>query len=185
MKTLLIILTGLLTITFTNCIKKEDPPIIITTSDCNCDDPVSFMTVVVSSAPTNAFIRLSDGAYGANNFFMYELTKTTEGYIYTSNGKAIETKIPTKDWVVPPYIWSAGRAKTDGKDPFAPTASAYFEYGILPMEGWTKSGNAPALKADQYYMARMVMGYSINDNFNIVTHCYQRVFQFKRGVYGI
>jgi hypothetical protein len=117
MKIKLLLLISLLTITFANCDKKENTSSNSTTvSDCNCEDPVSFMTVVVSSAPSNAFIRLSDGAYGANNFFMYELTKTTDGYIYTATGKTVETKIPTKKWVVPPYIWSAGRAKTDGKD---------------------------------------------------------------------
>jgi hypothetical protein len=184
MKNFIILFICLLTLTFTDCDKKEDTSSNTTTvSDCNCEDPASFMTVVVSSAPTNAFIRLRDGAYGANNFFMYELTKTADGYIYTATGKTVETKIPTKKWAVPPYIWSAGRAKTDGKDPFAPTASEYFEYGVLPREGWTKSGNAPALKDNEYYLARMVMGYSINDNFNIVSHCYQRIFQFKRGVY--
>jgi hypothetical protein len=182
MKISFIILIGLLALTFTDCDKNKNSP-STTTSDCNCEDPASFMTVVISSAPTNAYIRLSDGAYGANNFFMYELTKTTEGYIYTASGKTIETKIPTKNWVVPSYIWSAGRAKTDGKVPIAPTASEYFEYGILPREGWTKSGNAPALKDNEYYLARMVMGYSINENFTVVSHCYQRIFQFKRGVY--
>jgi len=184
MKIILIILIGLVTLIFTSCNKTEEPPPPPQTSYCNCEDPASFMTVVVSSAPTNAYIRLSDGAYGANNFFMYELTKTTEGFIYSSTSKIIETKIQTKNWVVPPYIWSAGRAKTDGKDPFAPTASEYFEYGVLPLEGWTESGQAPALIADGYYLARMVMGYSINETFNVVTHCYQRVFQFKRGVYS-
>jgi hypothetical protein len=184
MRILVIVFIGLLALIFTDCDKSKDSSSnTTTTSDCNCEDPASFMTVVVSSAPTNAYIRLSDGAYGANNFYMYELTKTTDGYNYTSTGKTIETKIPTKNWAVPTYIWSAGRAKTDGKDPFAPTAAEYFEYGILPREGWTSSGTAPALKDNGYYMARMVMGYSVNNSFTLVSHCYQRVFQFKRGVY--
>jgi hypothetical protein len=184
MKISFIVFIGLLSLTFTNCDNNKDSSSdTTTTSDCNCDDPASFMTVVVSSAPTNAYIRLSDGAYGANNFFLYELTKTTGEYIYTASGKTIETKIPVKNWVVPAYIWSAGRAKTDGKDPFAPTAAEYFEYGVLPREGWTASGTAPALKDNEYYLVRMVMGYSVNNKFTLVSHCYQRIFQYKRGVY--
>jgi hypothetical protein len=53
MKISFIILIGLLALTFTDCDKGKDSP-STTTSDCNCEDPASFMTVVVSSAPTTS-----------------------------------------------------------------------------------------------------------------------------------
>jgi hypothetical protein len=176
----IILIIGMLFITLTGCDTTDDPPPIITsTGDCNC----VAMTVVVSSAPTNAYIRMADGAYGANNFFMHEIENTSDGYVYAGTTIKVETKISKKNWDVPPSLWSAGRAKTDGLDPFAPTAAEYFQYGVLPREGWTASGNAPALKDDGWYLARMVMGYSINNKFNVLSHCYQRIFQFKRGIY--
>lgn len=163
-----------------SCDTTDDPPPIVPpVNECDC----VAMTVVVSSPPTNAFIRMADGTYGANNFFMHEIENTSDGYVYADTRKKVETKISKKNWDVPSYLWSAGRAKVDGNDPFAPTAAEYFEYGVLPREGWTASSNAPALKDNSWYLARMVMGYSINNKFNVLTHCYQRIFQFKRGVY--
>lgn len=174
-----------LIIAFIGCDTVDDPdPDTIPASDyCNCEDSNSFMTVVVSSAPQEAFIRLSDGAYGANNFFMHALDKTPSGYNYKGTNDAVETKIPDKNWEIPSNLWSAGRAKTDGLDPFAPTAAEYFQYGVLPGTGWTSSGNAPPLVDGEWYLARMVMGYSVNNKFNLATHCYQRVFKFERGTY--
>ncbi|MCK5277795.1 MAG: hypothetical protein KAK04_04640 [Cyclobacteriaceae bacterium] len=175
----------LLIIAFIGCDTVDDPdPDIIPPSDyCNCEDSNSFMTVVVSSAPQDAYIRLSDGAYGANNFFMHALDKTASGYNYKGTDNVVETKIPDENWEVPSYLWAAGRAKTDGLDPFAPTAAEYFQYGVLPRTGWTSSGNAPPLVDGEWYLVRMVMGYSVNDKFNFASHCYQRVFKFERGTY--
>ena len=176
----LILIIGLLFITLTSCDTTDDPPPIVPpVGDCDC----VAMTVVVSSAPSNAFIRMADDAYGANNFFMHEIENTSDGYVYAGTTIKVETKIPKKNWIVPPYLWAAGRAKTDGLDPFAPTAAEYFEYGKLPREGWTGSDNVPALKDGKMYLARMVMGYSINDKFNVLSHCYQRIFKFERGIY--
>ncbi len=43
---------------------------------------------------------------------------------------------------------------------------------------------APQLQADHWYLARMVMGYSVNNVFSFTSECYQRVFKFKRGTYA-
>jgi hypothetical protein len=207
MKNILLI-SGLVLFLFVllfSCDKGEDPPPPPdeTTNYCDCENSASPMTVVVSSAPTMAYIRLKEDAYGANNFYMYELDNTSNGFFYKGTTTPVEKKIEDKNWEVPgSYLWAAGRAGTDGHDPLVPVTGNEFIYPYLP---WTpgniawKSSNgvindkteeepkldtqAPTLKDGHWYLARMVMGFSVNGKFNFATHCYQRIFKFERGTY--
>ena len=95
---------------------EEDPPPPKEPTFCNCLSSETPMTVVISSAPKMAFIRISDNSYGANNFYMYELDSTANGFTYKGTEIPIETKIETENWKVPSgYLWAAGRAGRAGR----------------------------------------------------------------------
>jgi hypothetical protein len=184
---------------------------------CYCSNA----TVVVSSAPKFAFTRLDSGAYGANNYFIYELDSTAQGYVYKTSGNVVERKLAKENWTIPTgFIWSAGRSGTDGNDPYVPSIGDEFIYPYLPwspgIASWSSitgtvndktscpdlnnnnywaplcSGLdgkhqldhlAPQLQNGKFYLIRMVMGYSVNGKFNIVSSCYQKAFKFETGVY--
>jgi len=222
-KLVALLIIGLSLLFLTAC-EKEDPPPPPPqpTSYCNCESSSTPMTVVVSSAPVMIFARLTSNAYGANNFYLYELDSTSNGFVYKGTQTVVETKIVTKNWDLPlGYKWAAGRAGLDGEDPYIPVVTDEFIYPYLPWTSgtasWTSSnsisndkttcpsGNhnnyslpycngldgkhqldhlAPLPQAGKWYLARMVMGYSVNNKFNFTTACYQRVFKFETGVYG-
>jgi len=187
-----------------SCEESETPPPPPETINyCDCESSDFPMTVVVSSAPVSAFIRLKDGAYGANNLFIYELDSTDAGFVYKGTDTHVEKEIEEKNWIAPPsYLWAAGRAGTDGYDPLVPVVGNEFRYPYLPWTpgnvAWESSNGvtndntedlpkldpeAPDLKESHWYLARMVMGYSVNGKFNFASHCFQRIFKFERGTY--
>jgi len=212
----------ILFVTIAGC-KKEEPPGGGggSVSYCNCKATNTPMTVVVSSAPKMIFVRLDSSSYGANNFYLYELDSTANGFVYAGTQTAVEQKIATKNWEVPSgYLWAAGRAGLDGLDPYVPVIGEEFIYPYLPWTGgtatWSSSNNiendkttcpsgnhnnyplpycnglngkhqldhlAPLPQDGKWYLARMVMGYDVNNLFTTTNACYQRIFKFETGVY--
>jgi hypothetical protein len=215
---ILLAITAAITIfLLTGCEKEPPPPPPPGDNYCTCAEA----TIVVSSAPKWVFTRLDSNAYGANNYFIYELDSTADGFVYKGTTELVEGKVLREDWDVPgSYLWAAGRAGTDGLDPYTPIIGDEFIYPYLPYSGgsatWSSNNNisndkttcpdnnhnnywaplcngkdgkhqldhlAPQLTEGNWYLVRMVMGYSVNDKFNVVSHCYQKVFKFETGVH--
>jgi len=105
------------------------------------------MDVSVGSGPELVFFSLSDDAYGANNFMIWEVdpTEDTEGtvvYRYMDSGNEVEDSIPAKNWEIEKTLWSAGRFAMDGLDPMKFNLEKPYVFGYLPylpVNSWSSS----------------------------------------------
>jgi len=98
-------------------------------TDC---DPLNFsVTATLDSA---GFWPEGD-TYGVNTFYVWEVTASADspsGYVYKGTTRAVETRLPTRDWPIPTTYWSAIRLAFDGLDPHHFAADDPFYLWYLP-----------------------------------------------------